>query len=91
MSHVEKLLRLKDFSESFALTAAECIPDRKTGSGAAAGGAAGAPLGGKSLAAALALIPLLPPGESALDKMGASITAARAAFWGSVLALWIGA
>ena len=25
MSHVEKLLRLKDFSESFALTAAECV------------------------------------------------------------------
>ena len=39
MSHVEKLLRLKDFSESFALTAAECIADRKTGIDAFAGSA----------------------------------------------------
>ena len=38
MSHVEKLLRLKDFSESFAITAAECFEDRKTGIGEAADG-----------------------------------------------------
>ena len=36
MSHVEKLLRLKDFSESFALTAAECFEDRKARIGEAA-------------------------------------------------------
>ena len=39
MSHVEKLLRLKDFSESFALAAVLCIPDRKACSGAFAGSA----------------------------------------------------
>ena len=44
---------------------------------------------GKSLAAALALIPLLPPGESALDKVGVSRTAAGAAFGSSVLNLSI--
>ena len=38
MSRVEKLLRLKDFSESFALTAAECFPDREAGAGEAQGG-----------------------------------------------------
>ena len=44
---------------------------------------------GKSLAAALALLPLLPPGESALDKVGVSRTAAGAAFGSSVLNLSI--
>ena len=39
---------------------------------------------GESLAAALALIPLLPSGESALDEVGVGCTAARTAFGSSV-------
>ena len=44
---------------------------------------------GESLATALALIPLLPSGESALDKVGIGCTAAGAAFGSGVLNLII--
>ena len=44
---------------------------------------------GKSFAAALALIPLLPTGESTLDKMGIGITTAGATFGCSVFKLSI--
>ena len=46
-------------------------------------------IGGESLTAALALIPLLPTGESTLDKVGVSRTAARVAFGGGILVLSI--